>query len=101
MIKSRSLSRREYEIVLGLTLKKINIISMDDASKLFKINKKKLWDIFYRLEKKGWLERIEKGKYMFVPFQAKEGWLEHPFVLVSNLIKNYYQNQYYGYSKSF
>ncbi len=90
MIKSRSLSKREYEIVLGLTLKKINIISMDDASKLFKINKKKLWDIFYRLEKKGWLERIEKGKYMVVPFQAKEGWLEHPFVLVSNLIKNYY-----------
>jgi len=87
---SRSLSKREYGIVSEIASKGISIISIDDASELFKTKKKKLWDIFYRLEKKGWLERIEKGKYMVVPFQAKEGWLEHPFVLASNLIKNYY-----------
>lgn len=87
---TRSLSKREYEIVSELALKGINIINVDDASKLLKTKKKKLWDIFYRLKKKGWLERIEKGKYMVVPFQAKEGWLEHPFVLASNLVKNYY-----------
>lgn len=93
MIKSktgRSLSKKEYEIVSELAIRKINIISIDEASKLFRIKKKKLWDVLYRLEKKGWLERIEKGKYMVVPLQAKEGWLEHPFILVSNLVKNYY-----------
>ncbi len=90
MIKTRSLSKQEYNIISELSLKRISIIDIEEASKIFKINKKKLWDIFYRLEKKGWLERIEKGKYMVIPFQAKEGWLEHPFILTSNLIKRYY-----------
>jgi len=86
----RSLSKKEYEIVSELALRKIGIISIEEASKLFKTKKKKLWDILHRLEKKGWLERIEKGKYMAVPLQAKEGWLEHPFVLASNLVGKYY-----------
>ena len=90
MIKDKSLSKKEYEIVSELFSKKINIITIDKASNILKIKKRKLWDIFHRLEKKLWLERIEKGKYMIVPFYAKKGWLEHPFVIASNLIKNYY-----------
>src|SRR3989344_5071012 len=101
MIRNRSLSKMEYKIVSELALKKISIITIDNISKIFKVKKKKLWDIIYRLKKKGWLERIEKGKYMTIPFHAKEGWLEHPFILVSNLIKNYYISyrtalSYYG-----
>ncbi len=87
---NRSLSKREYGIISELALRSLNIISIEAASKIFNINKKKLWEIFYRLEKKGWFERIEKGKYMIVPLQAREGWLEHPFVLASNLIEDYY-----------
>ncbi len=90
MIKGRSLSKMEYEIVSELALRRINIITTNEVSKIFKTKKERLWNILYRLEKKGWLERIEKGKYMVVPFQAKKGWLEHPFVLASNLIKKYY-----------
>ena len=90
MKTTRSLSKREYNIISELTRRKANIITIDNISKIFKIDKEKLWDILYRLEKKGWLERIEKGKYMVVPLQAKEGWLEHPFILASKLVKNYY-----------
>ena len=90
MIKDKSLSKKEYNIVSKLFSEKINIITIDEASKILRIKKRKLWDIFHRLEKKLWLERIEKGKYMMVPFYAKKGWLEHPFVITSNLIKNYY-----------
>jgi len=86
----RSLSKSEYEIVSLLALRKIGIISLEDASRLLGIERERLWAVFHRLEKKGWLERIERGKYMIVPFQAKEGWLEHPFVLAANLAKNYY-----------
>src|SRR3990167_7343890 len=86
----RSLSKKEHLIVSELALKKISIISIDEASRLFKIKKDAIWDIFFRLEKKGWLERIQKGKYMVVPFQAQDGWLLHPFVLASNLVKKYY-----------
>ena len=86
----RSLSKKEHTIISELALKKISIISIEEASKLFKIKKSTLWDVFFRLEKKGWLERIEKGKYMAVPIQAKKGWLLHPFVLTSKLVKKYY-----------
>jgi len=86
----RSLSKKEYRIVSELALRKIDIISIDEASKIFKTKKKKLWNVFHRLERKGWLERIEKGKYMVVPLQARDGWLEHPFILASNLVKKYY-----------
>ncbi len=90
MKTTRSLSKREYEIISELASRRINIIIIEKASKIFKIEKKELWAILHRLEKKGWLERIEKGKYMVVPLQAKDGWLEHPFVLASKLVKNYY-----------
>jgi len=102
MIKyNRSLSKQEYDIVYEFIDKKLEIINLDEASKILKIKKKKLWDIFHRLERKGWLERIERGKYLIVPFEAKEGWLEHPFVLASKLINNYYVSyrtalSYYG-----
>jgi predicted transcriptional regulator of viral defense system len=32
-----------------------------------------LWVILSRLEKKGWIERIEKGKYMILPRGAEKG----------------------------
>jgi len=70
---NRSLSKKEYTIVSELSSRKINIITIEKASKIFKIEKKELWAILHRLEKKGWLERIEKGKYMVVPLHAKEG----------------------------
>jgi predicted transcriptional regulator of viral defense system len=87
---ARSLSKKEYLIVSEFAAKKISIININEASRIFNLQKRDLWNILFRLEKKGWLERIEKGKYMVVPIQAKEGWLEHPFILASNLIKSYY-----------
>jgi predicted transcriptional regulator of viral defense system len=89
-MKNRSLSSREYKIISELASRKMNIVSINEISKITKNRKNKLWDIVYRLEKKGWLEKIEKGKYMLVPLQAKEGWLEHPLILASNLVKKYY-----------
>jgi predicted transcriptional regulator of viral defense system len=32
-----------------------------------------LWVILSRLEKKGWIERIEKGKYIIIPLGAEKG----------------------------
>jgi len=63
---NRSLSKKEYNIVSELSSRKINIITIEKASKIFKIEKKELWAILHRLEKKGWLERIEKGKYHII-----------------------------------
>ena len=44
----------------------------------------------YRLEKRGWIERIEKGKYMIIPPGAEKGrYTLHEFVIASMLINPY------------
>jgi len=46
--------------------------------------------IISRLEKKGWIERIEKGKYMIIPLGAEKGkYTLNEFVIGSMLIKPY------------
>lgn len=98
---SKSLSKKEYEILSELALKKKKAITLNEAKKLFDIKKSNLYVIFHRLEKKKWLERIERGKYLVVPLEGKLGWSEHPFVIASRLVKNYYISyrsalSYYG-----
>ncbi len=44
--------------------------------------------IMSRLEKRGWIERIEKGKYLIIPLGAEKGkYTVHEFVIGSMLIK--------------
>lgn len=46
--------------------------------------------ILSRLEKKGWIERIEKGKYMIIPLGAEKGkYTLNEFVIGSMLVKPY------------
>ena len=46
--------------------------------------------ILSRLEKRGWIERIEKGKYMIIPLGAeKEKYTLHEFLIASMLINPY------------
>jgi len=101
MITARSLSKREYEIMVEVARSDMSIFTIRQISAMFKKSKKEFWPILHRLVRKGWLERIEKGKYMHVPFKAKEGWLEHPYLIVAKLLKNYYISyraalSYYG-----
>ncbi len=59
-----------------------------------------------RLEKKRWLKRLEKGKYLILPFEAgMEGkYSEHPFIIASTLVTPYAISywsalNYYGYTE--
>jgi predicted transcriptional regulator of viral defense system len=46
--------------------------------------------ILSRLEKRGWIERIEKGKYMIIPLGAEKGkYTLNEFVIGSLLVKPY------------
>jgi predicted transcriptional regulator of viral defense system len=49
-----------------------------------------LWVILSRLEKKGWIERIEKGKYMIIPRGAEKGkYTLNEFIIGSLLLNPY------------
>ena len=70
--------------------KKGNTFKFIDAQKNWGTNFYVTKVILSRLEKKGWIERIEKGKYMIIPLGAKKGeYTLHEFVIGSMLVKPY------------
>ena len=44
------------------------VFTFEEALELSKVRRETLWTILSRLEKKGWTERIEKGKYTLNEF---------------------------------
>jgi len=86
----KSLSKKEYEVMSELALRRVKSVTLSEAGRLLGIKKEYLKVIFHRLEKKKWLERVEKGKYIVVPMEGKFGWSEHPFLIAAKMVKNYY-----------
>lgn len=87
---TKSLSKQEYSILSAFAIKNKKAITSQDIKNNFDFSEGKTRIILHRLVKKGWLERIEKGKYLIIPLEGMEGWAEHPFVFVPKLVKSYY-----------
>jgi hypothetical protein len=86
----KSLSKQEYDLLSTFAIKNRKVITVKDVKASFNFSEGKIRVMLHRLEKKGWLERIEKGKYLIVPLEGRAGWAEHPFIPLSKLITNYY-----------
>ncbi len=86
-------------------LSKKKAFTIDDAEQISHANKDVLKVILSRLEKKGWIERIEKGKYIIIPLGAEKGkYTLHEFVLGSYLVDpciiSYWSAlNYYGFTE--
>ena len=86
-------------------LSKKKAFTIEDAEQLGYTNKSVLKVILSRLEKKGWIERIEKGKYIVIPIGAEKGkYTLHEFVLGSYLVDpciiSYWSAlNYYGFTE--
>jgi len=86
-------------------LSKKRAFTIEDAEQISHANKDVLKVILSRLEKKGWIERIEKGKYIVIPLGAEKGkYTLHEFVLGSYLIDpcivSYWSAlNYYGFTE--
>jgi predicted transcriptional regulator of viral defense system len=64
------------------------VFTMEDAAKITSTNRNVLKVILSRLEKKGWIERVEPGKYIVIPLGAEKGkYTLHEYVL-GDLIVN-------------
>jgi predicted transcriptional regulator of viral defense system len=86
-------------------LSKKKEFTIEDAEQISHANKDVLKVILSRLEKKGWIERIEKGKYIIIPLGAEKGkYTLHEFVLGSYLVDpciiSYWSAlNYYGFTE--
>lgn len=64
------------------------IFTIDEAAKITGIDKSTLKVLLSRLEKRGWIERIEKGKYIVIPLGAEKGeYTLHEFIIGPLLVK--------------
>jgi len=80
---------RNIDILKQLASKQ-NIFTSQDVKKISDLDSDILKKILFRLEKKGWIERIEKGKYMIIPLEAEKGkYTLNEFVIGSMLIQPY------------
>lgn len=55
-----------------------------------------LYKTIHRLVVKGWLLRIESGKYVVVPRAARGGWHEHPFIIAAAISPTPYYISYWS-----
>ncbi|MFQ6089185.1 MAG: type IV toxin-antitoxin system AbiEi family antitoxin [Candidatus Methanofastidiosia archaeon] len=80
---------RRIDILTPLT-KKGKTFTFEEALRIIDLSRNSLKKVIYRLEKRGAIEHIEKGKYMIIPLGAEKGkYTLHEFVIGSLLVKPY------------
>lgn len=64
--------------------------TINDAIASSNMGKEIVWVLLSRLERRGWIERIERGKYVIVPLSSEKGdFTLHEFVIGSLLVHPY------------
>jgi predicted transcriptional regulator of viral defense system len=76
--------------ILKKISKKGDIFAFEELFELTKIDKKILWEVVSKLEQRGYIRRVEKGKYLIVPLSAeKAAYTIHEFIIGSVLVEPY------------
>jgi predicted transcriptional regulator of viral defense system len=103
---TRTLGKAGSELLTGITRQGKRIFNYADAVKVYGSSDRRLRELLSTLVKRGWLQRLEKGKYLILPFEAgREGeWTEHEFIIASYMVDPYYIGfrsalNYYGYTE--
>jgi len=65
-----------------------NTFTIEDVLRRTGLTRESAWVLLSRLEKRGWIERIERGKYMIIPLGSERGrYTLNEFVIGSLLVK--------------
>ena len=76
--------------ILKAMAKENQVFSFAQLYQKTHIKKEMLWVILSRMEEKGFIERIEKGKYLIIPLGSEKGkYTLHEFVIASYLVEPY------------
>ncbi|MBE0524899.1 MAG: hypothetical protein IBX40_11280 [Methanosarcinales archaeon] len=79
----------EKFILLNRLAKKGSTFSFEEASELSSLQSGSLRVLLSHMEKEGWVERIEKGKYLIIPLGAEKGrYTINEFVIGYEIVKN-------------
>lgn len=93
-------------LITELNRKQKTVFSLSEASQILGIENKQIRKLLSDLVKKGWLRRIEKGKYLLIPLtvDSNKPYTENQFIIASKLVDPYYIGlwsmlNYYGYTE--
>jgi len=102
----RGLSDREARLLRSLASSSRDLFSIGQAQQELGADAPYAANILYRLAAKGWLQRIERGKYRLIPLEAgpEAQWAEHEFRIAAALVAPYYLAYatalaHYGYTE--
>ena len=75
--------------LLNKLARKGSTFSFKEAQKISNLSLGSLKVLLSRMEKQGWVERIEKGKYLIIPLGAEKGrYTINEFVIGDEMVKN-------------
>ena len=75
---------------IPVQLARRKIFTIDEAEEAFDVDRASLRVVLSRLEDGGWIERVERGKYMVIPLTARKGeFTLNEFVIGSELVEPY------------
>ncbi|MFW6128563.1 MAG: type IV toxin-antitoxin system AbiEi family antitoxin domain-containing protein [Halobacteriota archaeon] len=88
----KGLSSRESFLLSKLSSRGKRIIEIKDIENALNTNYKNAKKTASELERKGWLDRLSRGKYLIIPLEAGERsyYTEHEFLIASRLVSPYY-----------
>ncbi len=104
--RERIVSPKQAKFLSLLGREGPRVFTTEDIAETLGVSRVHASQVSRRLLSRGWLSRIEEGKYLFIP--AEYGYEEryppmHPFLVGSLLVKPYYfsfatANAYYGFT---
>ncbi len=76
--------------ILDKLAKKGDVFTINDIANEFNIQRNVLWVMLSRLERGGWIKRIERGKYLIIPLgREKDRYTVNEFLIGSLLADPY------------
>lgn len=103
---SRTLSERESLLLTTLSADGHTLFTVEDARAVLEDSEANVRKLLHRLNRKRWIRRLERGKYLIVPLAAgpEAEWAEHEYLIAASLVEPYYLAyatalHYYGYTE--
>jgi len=101
----RTLSEQESLLLSSLSAAGYSAFTIEDARSVMDDSEADVGKLLHRLNRKRWIKRLERGKYLIVPLEAgpEAEWAEHEYLIAASLVEPYYLAyvtalHYYGYT---
>ncbi len=101
----KTLGSQGARLLTALSVAGKTVFTVAEARQFLNDDSARARQLLYRLEKRGWVQRLERGKYLILPLTAglEGAYTAHEFLIASRLVSPYAiafgtALRYYGYS---